>query len=287
MSKRLTIEFIKLEFEKEKYILLSNEYKNNSQKLDYICPNGHKHYISWNNWKDREARCPYCYGNVKLTMGFVKKEFKKRDCNLLTTVYNNCMEKLDYVCPKGHKHNISFDSFRSGHGCLYCAGQESPTIKFIDKEFKKEGYKLLSGRYKNNRQKLDYICLKGHKHKVSWHKWQRGQRCPFCSNNISRWEKEVKKFITNLNIHYVPNDKKQLINPNTNRFLELDIWFPQLSKAIECNGVYWHQRKGTENNDEIKQHLCKEHNIDLLVVTDKEWHNDQEECENKIKSFCS
>lgn len=286
MRRKLTIEFIKKEFEKEGYKLLTEVYESSQQKLDYICLNGHKHCISWNNWDSKEARCPYCYGNMKLTLEFVGSEFKKRGCNLLSTVYNNRKEKLDYICPNGHKYAISWDSFRSGHSCPYCVGNVKLTIGFIKNAFEKEQYKLLTSKYSGNKQKLGYICPKGHKHKITWHKWQYGRRCPFCSNNVSRWEKEVKKFVTNLNVDYISNDKKQLINPNTNRSLEFDVWFPQLNKAIECNGIYWHQRKGIKNNDEIKQYLCKKYGIDLLIVTDEEWHNDLKGCQNKIKTFC-
>jgi hypothetical protein len=36
MSKKLTIEFIREQFEKEGYTLLTKEYINNKQKLEYI-----------------------------------------------------------------------------------------------------------------------------------------------------------------------------------------------------------------------------------------------------------
>ena len=47
--KELTLGYIKEQFEKEGYTLLTTEYINNKQKLDYICPKGHKNTIRWNN----------------------------------------------------------------------------------------------------------------------------------------------------------------------------------------------------------------------------------------------
>lgn len=47
MSKKLTYEFVKEQFGREGYELLSKEYVNNCTKLFYICPKGHKHSISW------------------------------------------------------------------------------------------------------------------------------------------------------------------------------------------------------------------------------------------------
>jgi len=45
--KKLTIEFVRESFAKEGYTLLSKVYTNNSTKLDYICPKGHRHSIVW------------------------------------------------------------------------------------------------------------------------------------------------------------------------------------------------------------------------------------------------
>ena len=60
-KKQLEIEFIRSEFEKEDYVLLTKDYKNCSQRLEYICPKGHEHVISWDNWKAGH-RCTYCAG---------------------------------------------------------------------------------------------------------------------------------------------------------------------------------------------------------------------------------
>ena len=60
MPKKLTYVFVKEEFEKENYILLSKNYKNSQQKLDYICSSGHRCSTSWDNWRCG-ARCQTCF----------------------------------------------------------------------------------------------------------------------------------------------------------------------------------------------------------------------------------
>ena len=67
MSKKLSYKFIKSNFEKEGYIFLTNKYENCDQKLEYICPKGHYHSISWDKWKSG-VRCFYCYGKIKKTI---------------------------------------------------------------------------------------------------------------------------------------------------------------------------------------------------------------------------
>jgi len=58
---RHSYEFVKNEFEKEDYILITDEYINQKQKLDYICPKGHKHSITWTDWHNGSCRCPTCW----------------------------------------------------------------------------------------------------------------------------------------------------------------------------------------------------------------------------------
>jgi len=55
------------------------------------------------------------------------------------------------------------------------------TVEFIAKQFKKEGYKLLSTEYINNKQKLKYICPEGHNHSICWSDWQQNRRCGYCA----------------------------------------------------------------------------------------------------------
>lgn len=58
---RHTLEYVQKSFEKEKYTLLSTEYINQKQKLNYICSNGHNNSITWTDWNNGGYRCPTCY----------------------------------------------------------------------------------------------------------------------------------------------------------------------------------------------------------------------------------
>jgi len=182
MPKKLTYEFVKEKFEEEGYVLLSKEYINSNGKLDYICPNGYQHEISWDNFR-KGSGCPHCSGNIKLNIKFIKKELKKENYELLTKNYKNAHQKLDYICSKGHTHNIAWGSWQQGQRCPYCVGQGKPTIEFIRKEFEKEGCKLLSKTYRNSQTKLIYECDKRHKHAITWAHWSQGKRCPICYHN--------------------------------------------------------------------------------------------------------
>jgi len=276
-----TIEFIRSEFAKEGYVLLTTEYINCDQKLEYICPNGHNSNSRWHDWH-RGIRCSYCYGNAKLTIEFIRSEFAEENYLLLTKKYINSIQKLVYICPKGHKNSIRWGDWQRGIRCPYCAGNVKLTIEFVRSEFAREGYKLLTTEYKNSHQKLEYVCFRGHKNGIKWYSWQAGHRCPYCVGKISKGEVEVRNFIESLGVKVLSNDRSQIFNPETGNGLELDIFMPDFNKAVEYNGEYWHQ---DEDRDLFKQELCKSKDIDLLIIWDKEWFNNSIKCKDKIIKF--
>ena len=179
MPKRLTYKFIKDQFEKENYKLLTKQYKKAHQKLYYICPKGHIHSIIWNAWQ-RGHRCPYCAGQGKPTIIYIKFKFEEEKYILLSIEYKNNRQKLEYICPKGHRHSINWSDWCQGYRCPHCVGVGKPTIEFVRVSFKKEDYILLSNKYRNCYQKLNCICSRGHECNISWDRWQQGQRCPIC-----------------------------------------------------------------------------------------------------------
>ena len=128
MLKKLTIEFIRKSFEKEKYRLLTDEYINTFQKLKYICPNGHRHSIVWGHWQQGK-RCPYCAGVAKKTIEDIRRSFKKEKYILLSDVYINAHTKLEYICPNNHRRYITWSNWNSGYRCLMCFYENHPSWK--------------------------------------------------------------------------------------------------------------------------------------------------------------
>ena len=112
MRKKRTLEEVRKSFESEGYTLLTTNYKNNRQKLDYICPKRHKHSISWDNWRLGQ-RCGICFGSKKLSIEKVKGSFAKENYTLLSDKYENNFKKLKFRCPKGHEHSITWNDWQS------------------------------------------------------------------------------------------------------------------------------------------------------------------------------
>ena len=271
-KKKYTYEQIKQSFETEEYTLLSKEYKKYHDYLDFICPNGHIHKITWSAWNGG-IRCGKCY-NFKHSYEHVKQSFEAEGYVLLSTEYTGNKMHLDFICPNGHRHKIVWAHWQKGVRCGRCFGNIEVTYEQVKQAFEVEGYTLLSKEYTGNKKYLKYICPNGHHHKITWNRFSTGGRCGLCAldNFTSKGEREILEYVKSIYTGIVlPNDRTTILNPLTNEYLELDIWLPEQHKAIEYNGEYWHQKKYVKWKDLYKQQYCKDNGITLLVVNHDEW----------------
>lgn len=181
MGKKLTIDFVKSEFEKEGWVCVSKEYINAHSKLKYICSKKHSGLIRWSGWQQGD-RCPICSGKKKHTIDFVKAEFEKEGWTCVSTVYIGVHSKLDYICSNKHTGVLTWANWSQGFRCPIGAGNKKHTIEFIKLGFEKAGYILSAKKYINSYSKLEYICPKGHSWAITWDSWKKGKRCSICAN---------------------------------------------------------------------------------------------------------
>jgi hypothetical protein len=129
---------------------------------------------------------------VKYTYKQVQDIFSQKSCFLLSTIYKNQLEKLEYTASCGHNNNISVKEILNGHGikCRNCA-LEIPTYESMSSYFESKNCKLsytkneFENYYINNKQKINYIASCGHENKVSWKNFRsinQGINCPKCVN---------------------------------------------------------------------------------------------------------
>ena len=284
--KKKSIEEIRQFFEKEGYELLSTEYVNKNTKLEYICPEGHKHSMSWDNFS-HGRRCPECAmenrkSKLKISYDEIKQAFESEGYILLSTEYINNSSKLEYICPKGHKHSTNWDNFKQGRRCPEC-GIETVKSKLklsydeVKQGFELEGYTLLSTKYIKNTSKLKVQCPKGHEYEVSWGHFNEGKRCPVC--NSSKGEKRISLFLKGNNINY--EVQKSFKECSYKRMLPFDFYLPDHNICIEYDGQQHYntidfsgknqeraeeQFKQTQIKDNIKTQYCLDHNIKLIRI---------------------
>ena len=289
---KLSYNEIRKYIESFNYKWLSGEYKDNKSKLNIQCPEEHIYKASYNSFH-RGRRCPKCFGTHKKSNDEVKSYIESQGYELLSTEYKNSKEKLELQCPKKHIFKMSYDCFQRGQRCPECANKMKGDSQRLEINNVKEyiegfGYKLLSTEYKNVLSNLRLECLNGHKFLMRYNSFQQGQRCPKCSyiNKSSKPEKEIAKYVKTIySGKMIENDRTQVKNYWSSRNLELDIFLPELSKAIEFNGIYWNSNDKTMWCDEMKKKQCIQKGIDLFVIDEKHWRDNRICCLSNITKF--
>ena len=290
--KKHTYEYIKEQIEKDGYKLLSEDYVDAHTKLEVRCDKGHIYEVVYNSFQ-QGSRCLICSkkkngSSQRLSYGYVKEQIEAEEgYELLSEEYVNSKIKLKIQCDKGHIYEANWGHFKSGQRCPHCAGKAKLTYEYVKEQIESvDGYKLISDIYINSKTNLKIQCNKDHIYKANWGHFRNGTRCPYCAGLTSKPEKELTKLVKKyIDIDFIENDRTQIYNTSTKRYMELDLYFPSLNKAVEFNGVYWHSIEEVKQRDIVKQKICKEKGIDLLVIEEKHWNNDKNECIEEIKRF--
>jgi len=279
-------DYIKDRIEAEGYILLNTEYKSNKKKLTLICPGGHQWLARWDAFQSG-SRCYTCFGKPKHSYTYIKDKIETEGCFLISKQYKGAFNKIKIQCSEGHIFSMKFNNFQQGQRCPECRLENMRlSFEYVKELIEKEGYSLLSTNYINCKEKLKLKCNEGHIYNASYNCFQQGERCPICYANCqtSKLEKEVLDIVKKFTKEFIiENDRTQLINPITNRYLELDIWIPSLNKAIEFNGEYWHKNNVYKDKQKLKQ--CKDKDISLMVIKEEDWKRDKDICINSIKEW--
>lgn len=300
-NKKKTIEEVRDFFNKEGYRLLSKEYGNSVTKLHTICPKGHHHHITYSDFK-QGYRCSECAGKRKRTVEEVRFYLKKEGYELVSTKYVNCTTKIHTICPKGHPYSVIFSAFQVGNRCLECSGKRKRTIEEVRAIFEKENYRLVSTEYVNSEGLLDFICPRGHEHKICISSFLNGHRCGMCCpGQTSKPELELfyilKEHFPGLIKRSFPIEipGKQHIH----RF-QVDIFDTKTKCGVEYDGPYHHSEKfliksktkiGWPVEDAINYHTIKDsslwdcHGVKIIHIKDKDWKADKEACVQRCLTF--
>lgn len=159
--KRLDFNYVKASFESEGYTLLTTTYNNVDQKLDFICPNNHRHSISFHNWysgwrcvKCRDLRHSIiCSGdNHPLWRGGISndsycdawadKEYKKdimsRDNNICQNPYCYKHDRVLAI------HHIDYDKKNCHPSNLITVCRSCNAMANKDRSWHNEWYKIIN-----------------------------------------------------------------------------------------------------------------------------------------------
>ena len=131
---------------------------------------------------------------------------------LLSDKYVNCESLLEVCCPKGHVYRVTFSKFKNrGDRCLECSDKKKKSVGFVREELKKEGYVLLSNKYKNKDTHLRCRCPKGHiTGTLTWNNFRKGRRCFKCFGIARKTISEIRKELSSHGFILLSNEYKNV-----------------------------------------------------------------------------
>jgi hypothetical protein len=286
--RKLTYDYVNDYVENKGYKLLF--YENTQSKLLVKCDKDHEYNVTWGNFQQGH-RCYLCSVPIrsekrKYTLNEINDLLEKEGYKLLSG-YKSYHNKIHVECPNKHEYLTSLCRFLGNKRCPYCSRNAILTTKYVKDIIEENGYTLLS-KYIRSQNYLTVKCDKGHKYKVTWNSFNSGNRCPKCSK-VKKYSKSEKLIVKYVKEFYtgkvVENDRTQIFNEPTKCYLELDIWLPEIRKAIEFNGMRYHCHDINIKRDIIKKQKCEDQNITLLVIDEYNWLKDKKNVLFNIKSF--
>ncbi|QZI90092.1 hypothetical protein MYOV057v1_p0177 [Vibrio phage 184E37.1] len=172
----------------EKFVMANNWilpenylYTNTSTKVTLVCSNGHERTVSPASF-EKKVGCISCdmEKSKKVFEDLVKTEggaFGK-DYNYVTTDV-----KVSLLCGSGHKRSVTPTSFKQGHRCGVCKGNDMGKGKLdLEQEVHARGWKFEHDyTYSGVFEKVHLICPNGHNHSIRPSNFRRGDGCPSCA----------------------------------------------------------------------------------------------------------
>jgi hypothetical protein len=186
---KLTYDQIRNEINISGCLLLSESYVNSSTKLKIKCKCGNIFYKTYNEFNSQnQKQCPECgiklrSENQKLTYEYVKSYLQNEGYEILQDYFINTSTKIKIKCSNGHEYFVKFNTFKNGNRCGECCGNQKYTIEEVSLYMDSLGFKLLSKKYINNKEKLFIQCPEGHIFESTFTHFKNSHSCKICSLN--------------------------------------------------------------------------------------------------------
>ena len=287
-------------------------YKNNRTKSTVICPTHGEVEITYMNAIHR-GPCPKCgkeKGLKNKKENFSKsrniiKELEEMYPNLDFSkfIYTKSRNKSTVICPEHGEFesrfndlSIAFKKHKNPKGCPYCSKTKvkDPILKLQSKFPELDFSRFV---YVNYNTKSTVICPIHGEFNETYDNLMYNLKngCKECTNkNKSSYEKEIVEYIrTFYNNKIEENNRTIILNEYTGKYLELDIYLPDINLAIEFNGIYWHSDKvikkkkigfnSAEEYHKYKFDKCNDQDIKLIHINEEDYIKNKNEILNNIK----
>lgn len=259
-----------------------SEFKEFSgSKETWRCACGHEWKAQISNRTSKGSGCPKCKGSLLIPgTNDLKTKYPEIASEILEVdpgkVFSKSYSKVSWKCRRGHTWVAQISARTSQTtGCPYCSGRSripgENTLDVINPVLSRELVKpeLASSLAPSSHKKVMWVCANDHTWEASITSRSRGRGCPMCSSSLNKSKAEIEI------LEYISNKYSGDVESNTRSIIkgELDIYIPDLSMAIEYNGIYYHSeafRDSRYHKNKVK--ACEEKGIQLISIWEDEYN---------------
>ncbi len=275
----------------DKYDYSKVNYINSITPVTIICPE-HGEFSQQPAAHTRGSGCMEC-GHTKTrkkdTATFIRESSKTHNnkYDYSKAAYTHAHKKITIICPKHGEFSQSASHHINGRGCAKCARSfvgnktKSNNKAFIKKAIKIHGIKYDYSKviYTTNSKQVIIICPEHGEFSQRASDHLTGYGCRKCTSTISNKEREIVKYLRELDI-IVNTSNRTLITP-----YELDIVLPDYKIAIEFNGVHWHTEKYGKGKEYHlnKTKLCQKKGYRLIHIFEDDYITNKDMILNFLK----
>lgn len=301
MGTKITIDYIQEEVNKiaPGTILLSTEYKNNREPLEFLCSCGERFYKNWSTIQNKKTCvCRSCarkhgWKTLRREENFeeeIKHLFEDHGFTVLEPIYSK-KDKILCKDQNGMIGRISVDNVRLGKhfGIFSLKYNKENLLHNLNRFLKNNGVKTVVDSFKEDGRTCETIlfciceCGEHFTARLGNLTTQGQLRCATCSQKKSylelKTEQELRKYTENFYSQY---RFKDCINPKTNYPLIFDFYLPEQNAVIETDGKqheepvsFGHQSqeqieeelKYRKKLDKIKDLYCQNNGIKMVRIS--------------------
>lgn len=284
--------------------LVSTEFQNVSDKIEFKMECGHNYKISWHGMsKLKTYVCPDCYNiiagiNRRIPYEKVDNLFKENNLKIIGK-YELVNIPVDCVDEKGYKGKVEYDNLKQGKSFSRFSSSNPYTIDNIKNWIKENdlSISIISKEYNNDKEDMEWKCKCGKHFYKCWDyvRSKKGLCCDECFNK-SKNEETFMKYLKNNNIDFLREYKFE--DCVYKKPLPFDFYIPSLNLCVEIDGEQHYRptrfngisdEKSIKNlklqnkKDKIKDDYCYKNNINLLRIP--YWEFNKDEYKNKINQY--
>lgn len=251
--------------------------------------------VIYSNYPNAMLKDGFKNFQIYWTTDFYKNELKRVNPNIeCISEFVNRKTKILHYC-KIHNHEFMIDPTHAlrGQGCSDCKSKKigdshrKPVEKYLEELYRKTNTIILSGEYNGFCKPAEHECL------LCNHKWystpqnvEKYLSCPSC--NRSKGEAHISSFLNNHKIKYEREyriddcrDKRALpfdfaiFDCNDNLIFLIEYQGKQHYTPSQFGNISLDKAKQNlqecQRRDQIKLDYCIKHNIDLLIISYKDY----------------